>query len=139
MIAPVRTWLPLAIWTTLILLTSSDLFSSSHSGSILALLLCRILSPAHVETINFIFRKTMHLTGYAIEGALGFRAARGHRSGFALRWAIAGVAIAVAVASIDEWHQTFVPSRGGSPQDVLLDGCGAVLAQLFFAARNLRK
>ena len=134
-----RTWLPLAIWTTLILLTSNDLFSSSHSTSIFAVLLGRYFSPHAVDTINFIFRKTMHLTGYAIEGAFGFRAARGRNRGFALRWAIAGVVIAVAVASIDEWHQTLVPSRGGSANDVLVDGCGAVLAQLFFAVRNLRR
>ena len=29
------------------------------------------------------------------------------------------------VASADEWHQTFLPNRTGSPWDVLLDCCGA--------------
>jgi VanZ family protein len=134
-----RYWLPLLVWSSLLLLTSTDLFSSSHSGSIFALLLGRLLTPSQLEIVNFIFRKLMHLTGYAIEGAFGFRAARGQQRGFALRWAVAGVGIAVAVASIDEWHQTLVPSRGGSAQDVLLDGCGAVIAQLFAAARNLRR
>jgi VanZ family protein len=34
------------------------------------------------------------------------------------------------VASADEWHQTFLPNRTGSPWDVLLDCCGAVAMEL---------
>ena len=30
------------------------------------------------------------------------------------------------MASADEYHQTFLPNRTGSPWDVLLDCCGAV-------------
>ena len=99
----------------------------------------RYLTPAQLEAINIVFRKTAHLAGYGVLGALGFRAARGDERGYATRWAIAGVLIAVAVAGIDEWHQTLVPSRGGSFRDVLLDGCGAAAAQLFAAWRNARR
>lgn len=132
-------WLPVILWSAIILATSNDLFSSGHSGSIMALLLGRFLTAPQIEAVNFFFRKLMHLTGYGILGWLGFRAARGERRGFAIPWAVAGVVIAVAVAGVDEWHQTFVPSRGGSAKDVLLDGCGALIAQLFAAARNLRR
>jgi VanZ family protein len=34
------------------------------------------------------------------------------------------------VASSDEFHQTFLPNRTGSPWDVLLDCCGAITLQL---------
>jgi VanZ family protein len=34
------------------------------------------------------------------------------------------------VASSDEFHQTFLPNRTGSPWDVLLDCCGAIVLQL---------
>ena len=34
------------------------------------------------------------------------------------------------VASCDEWHQTFLPNRTGSPWDVLLDCCGALVMLL---------
>ena len=34
------------------------------------------------------------------------------------------------VASCDEWHQTFLPNRTGSPWDVLLDCTGAIVLQL---------
>jgi VanZ family protein len=44
------------------------------------------------------------------------------------------VLIAIAVAAIDEFHQSFVPSRTGTPLDVVIDGCGAILAQLMVRA-----
>src|ERR1051326_5299135 len=36
----------------------------------------------------------------------------------------------LAVAGIDEWHQSFVPSRGASVYDVLLDTVGALMANV---------
>jgi VanZ family protein len=32
-------------------------------------------------------------------------------------------------ASADEYHQTFLPNRTGTPWDVLLDCCGAITLQ----------
>jgi VanZ family protein len=54
--------------------------------------------------------------------------ARGH--GRPWRWPDAAFAfvVAVAFAASDEWHQSFVPSRQGSPWDVLLDAGGAAVA-----------
>lgn len=37
-------------------------------------------------------------------------------------------AIALVYAALDEWHQTFVPHRGGHISDVMIDGIGIVLA-----------
>ena len=34
------------------------------------------------------------------------------------------------VACLDEWHQTYLPSRTGNLHDVLLDGSGALVAQI---------
>jgi len=36
----------------------------------------------------------------------------------------------VLVASLDEWHQTFIPSRTGTWHDVVLDGSAAVGGQI---------
>ena len=33
------------------------------------------------------------------------------------------------MASADEYHQTYLPNRTGSPWDVLLDCCGAIVLQ----------
>jgi VanZ family protein len=34
------------------------------------------------------------------------------------------------VASLDEWHQSFLPSRTGRWQDVVLDSSAALVAQI---------
>jgi VanZ family protein len=33
-------------------------------------------------------------------------------------------------ASADEYHQSFLPNRSGTPWDVLLDCCGAITLQI---------
>jgi VanZ family protein len=35
----------------------------------------------------------------------------------------------VLVASLDEWHQSYLPSRTGRWQDIVLDGAAGLLAQ----------
>jgi VanZ family protein len=135
----IRYWLPVIAWSAVILMTSTDTFSGHHSGAVVAFLFGRFLTPAQVEMLNIVLRKIAHLAGYGFLGGLGFRAARADERGFSMRWALAGVAVAVVVASIDEWHQTTVPSRGGSVQDVLLDAAGASIAQLILAVRNVRR
>jgi VanZ family protein len=34
------------------------------------------------------------------------------------------------VASLDEWHQSYLPSRTGSIHDVFLDTCAGIGAQI---------
>jgi VanZ family protein len=46
------------------------------------------------------------------------------------RWAVAGILFTALVAAADEIHQTFLPSRTGRWQDVVLDTCGAIVAQI---------
>jgi VanZ family protein len=37
------------------------------------------------------------------------------------------------VASLDEWHQTFLPSRTGRWQDVVLDTSAGIAAQVLLS------
>jgi Predicted integral membrane protein len=130
-----RYWLPPIIWSSAILAASTAQFSSSNSGPWLHDLVLRVLghdlAPHFFDLLHFGLRKAGHLTAYGILSALWFRA---FRSGQALswrpRWAAWAVALAVAVASTDEWHQSFIPSRTGTIHDVFLDAGGAILAQL---------
>ncbi|MFZ0939460.1 MAG: VanZ family protein, partial [Candidatus Sulfotelmatobacter sp.] len=46
------------------------------------------------------------------------------------RWASIAILMTALVASLDEWHQSFIPSRTGRWQDVVLDTCAAIAAQL---------
>ena len=93
-----------------------------------------LLSAANTSLVfgplNFLARKTAHLVEYGIAAALYFRALRGEREGWRWTWAVAAVAIACAVASFDEWHQTFTLTRTGTPADVALDTAGAAIAQI---------
>jgi VanZ family protein len=48
--------------------------------------------------------------------------------------------MAALVASLDEWHQTYIPSRTGTFHDVLLDSAAALVAQiLLFIILRSRK
>ena len=76
-----------------------------------------------MATIHFTTRKVAHFTEYAI---LGFLAARAFRS--YPRWFAISVALVVVYALIDEYHQSFVPSRTASIFDSLIDMAGGITA-----------
>ncbi|HEV7426652.1 MAG TPA: VanZ family protein [Thermoanaerobaculia bacterium] len=127
-------WLPPLIWSAMILGASTDLFSGSNTSGVLQriamMILGHRLAPATAEPVNFVIRKMAHLTEYGILAALTFRALRGERQSWSPRWAIGAIVIATCIASIDEFHQSFVPSRTGTWHDVVLDAAGAAIAQI---------
>ena len=51
------------------------------------------------------------------------------------RWIVWAAVLAVLYACTDEWHQTFVPARGGRVTDVLIDCIGISLAVLVMVWR----
>jgi len=135
-------YLAAILWTVLIFVASSDAFSAPHTGSILQSIAVAILghplSDLTYEMTQFVIRKLAHLTAYGILGWLWFRAVRGEGRGWAVRWSVIAALIAIVVAAIDEYHQSFVPSRTGTPYDVVIDICGAILAQLLERGRLVR-
>ena len=72
----------------------------------------------HLGTWDLVLRKAAHMTEYAILAAL-LRRATGSSP-----WAFA---LAVAYAASDEFHQTFVRGRHGSPVDVGIDAIGVAI------------
>ena len=121
----------------MVFIASTDTFSAEHTGSVLEFILKSMygpVSPDRFAFIHFLVRKTAHVTEYGILALLYFRAWRGdHPLDWRLLWARRAWAICIAVAATDEFHQSFVPSRGSSPWDVALDAAGAaaVLAILW--------
>ena len=96
------------------------------------------LTPAQFDIVHFVARKAAHLTEYGILGALLFRAFRGQqRLLWNVRWSVTSIALALVVASLDEWFQSFVPSRTASLSDVAIDTVGAALAQLIIRAAQV--
>lgn len=134
-------WLPALVWTAVILSASTDAFSSPNTGNVLeriaVWLIRHPLAPATLDALNFLVRKCAHVTEYGILGALIFRALRGERPSWNLRWAIVAVLLTAGVASADEIHQTFTLLRTGTWHDVVLDTAGATLAQLLIRAAQV--
>jgi len=127
-------WVPAVAWMTMVLFASSDAFSAKHTGEVLRAVLAWTFGQIDALTfgrVHFLIRKSAHFTEYAILSALWFRALRVHlNSLWRIRWALLGLVISLSVAVLDEWHQSFVPSRTSSAHDVVLDFCGACFAQL---------
>jgi VanZ family protein len=73
-----------------------------------------------------IFRKLGHVTGYALLTALWWWALRG----ITARPLLIAVGIALVYACTDEFHQSFVHGRTGTPVDVGIDAIGMAIAAL---------
>jgi VanZ family protein len=129
----VKHWWPAAVWAVAIFLFSTEAFSGEHTSRILDPLLRWLMPHATRSELlhaHFLVRKAGHVFVYFVFSVLLFRGARGAGSGWKLKWALAAWLIATAYSMSDEFHQTFVPGRGASPKDVLLDSTGAALAQV---------
>ena len=136
-----RYWLPALAWTAFIFLLSTGTFSAERTGHILRPFLEWLfgeMPDSRYALIQFLVRKMAHVTVYAVLSLLWFRARRGPRSGWQPSWALLALLVSVLVAVGDEFHQSFIPSRTGTPWDVLLDSFGAflVLAALAVSTRR---
>ncbi len=137
-------WLPVLIWLGVIFLGSTDMLSAEHTSRFLVPFLRWIDPQISFATLNAIqlgIRKLGHLTEYAILAMLLWRALRSGtrwQMKMSILFLVAALASAIFAAS-DEFHQSFVPSRTASPNDVMIDICGALiglLGCLMFAARK---
>lgn len=83
------------------------------------------------QVIHGYVRKAAHFTEYAILAFLALRALSMSASGFLQKWRyILAILFVVAIASIDEFNQSFEATRTGAFGDVLLDISGGVAAVL---------
>ena len=140
-------WLPVLIWLGFIFIGSTDLMSAEHTSRFLIPFLLWLkpdMSPETVAQIHFVIRKTGHVTEYAILAMLFWRALRGGTNRqLKLSLLFVSVWILCAIfAATDEFHQSFIPSRGAALGDVGIDSVGALLGLLIsagFAKRRGRR
>jgi len=85
--------------------------------------------------IDTLLRKLAHFGEYALLCALWWRALRTLVGGE--RALLFAVTVASAYAATDEFHQSFVPGRYGSPVDWLIDVAGAAAAAVLIHRRVL--
>jgi len=137
-------WWPVAAGIAVIALESTKYLGADQTSHPLRVLFEALFGPVgdpRWETIHHYIRKSGHFLGY---GGLGLAWLRAlwmslppYRFFLASGLALAGTAL---VASWDEWHQTLLPNRTGSPWDVLLDCCGAlVMLSAAFMYLRLRR
>ncbi|HUB00321.1 MAG TPA: VanZ family protein [Terracidiphilus sp.] len=138
-------WWPVALSAAVVAASSSSWMGSDHTSGPLRWLWQMVFGPvpdARWDTIHFIVRKTGHFTGYGLIGLAWLRAwwLTLPRSRYTLN-AVLAVLGSALLASCDEFHQSFLPNRTGSPWDVLLDCCGATAMCLLVpvCARLLRR
>jgi len=130
----IRALWPLAIWMLFVFCMSTELGSSDNTGRILLPIL-RWFDPgitlATVEHVHFLVRKAAHVTEYAVLALLVLRALRILKDIPAGRWSwsLASVALGIfaVYAATDEIHQMWVPTRGPSVHDVIIDSVGATV------------
>jgi len=139
-------WLPVLLWALVIFLMSTDIGSASHTARFITPILRWLMphiSPAGISRAHFLIRKAGHLTEYAILGILLWRAWARPAPGTSQPWqwktALIVLSFAAAFAASDEFHQSFVPSRGASVVDVTIDTCGALLGLMLIRAFRIHR
>jgi len=81
------------------------------------------LSPLMAEIVLTAFRKTVHIVFYGLLALCFYRGSKA--LGTPLPWA--AIAFSLAHGCFDEYRQAMVPSRFGTPWDLLFDVAGAYL------------
>ena len=142
-----KNWLPVLVWVGVIFLGSTDPMSAEHTSRFIVPFLRWLKPNISAETlasIHFILRKCAHVGEYAVLALLLLRAAtlmtNFRRSIPILYVNVLGVCL--FVAATDEFHQTFVASRGASVTDIMIDSGGVILglliASIFRMNRSIR-
>ena len=131
-----KVWLPVVLAVTVIAIESTNTFSADHTSQWLRPRLEDLfghLRDSFWWWFHHLLRKTGHFIGYGLVALTWLRAwllTLGRLTDMPRnRWRWSSVLLAIAatalVASADEWHQTFLPSRTGQVSDMLLDTLGA--------------
>jgi len=130
----------LAVWASIIFITSCFYIPSKHFMHFIVTHSLGLQSESQFNGFWhrwwWLFVKGYHVFEYFILTLLTINLLRNWVES---KWAfLYAFALAVSYASTDEWHQTFVPGRGGKWTDVVIDAGGATLAILLSIALATR-
>jgi VanZ family protein len=155
----VRNWWSAVLWMGVIFTESTDMASAKNTGGLLYNVISFVaphVDQGFVDVLNEVLRKTGHFLGYGILSVLVFLALKNTnrdrlrnlvrrpwgiylRDLWRLEWSFIGVMAAIGMATYDEIHQTFIPSRTGRWQDVVIDTSGAIAMQVVVYLLAMRK
>lgn len=132
-----KAWIAAILWLIVIAIESTAYLSANNTSRILYPILHFLFGVrrANFEPWHVFIRKSGHVFGYGLLSILLFRAWRetlhaAENRRWTFRWSTLALLGTALVASLDEWHQSYLPSRTGRWQDVVLDTCGGIAAQL---------
>lgn len=132
-----KAWIAAILWLIVIAIESTTYLSASNTSRILYPILHFLfgVNRANFEPWHVFIRKSGHVFGYGLLSILLFRAWREtlrdrENRRWTVRWSTIAVIATALVASLDEWHQSYLPTRAGRWQDVVLDTCAGIAAQL---------
>ena len=133
---------PLLLWLVFISFASTSEFSAANTSQLVRPLLLWLfpnISEARIAAVHFLTRKAAHFTEYAILAFLARRAFISSSRDFLQRhWFQLGLALVVLYALLDEYHQSFVPSRTPSIYDSAIDIAGGLTVLLICMVHNRR-
>lgn len=82
-----------------------------------------------MDLANFVIRKLAHFSEYTV---LGIGLCGLMRVLVKRYWGIAAIVLGAVLASLDEFHQLFIPGRSAMVSDVVIDSCGVVVGSIIF-------
>jgi len=130
-----RYWGPVVLWALVISTLSGDPFSAQNTHRFIDPWLRYFFPDISAEgfrVAHWWIRKGAHFVEFFILGWLTFFAwRRGRRPAWQMRWAVQAFLVVVACALLDEFRQSFVPTRGASLVDSGIDSLGGLASQLF--------
>ena len=124
-LSPLSRWrIALLLWMGVIFaLTSIPATSSDTTEQVFGL-------------FNYLVRKSAHLTEYAILGILWYASIAGGLREWRPRTARLAWLLTALYGLSDEIHQSFVPNRSSSLNDVVLDAAGALIGLLLLRSKT---
>jgi len=115
---------------------SSGEFSSVNSSRVVRPLLLWLspgMSEGTLAGLHFLTRKTSHLAEYAILAFLARRAfVLSSQKFIRRRWVELTMVVVVGCSLLDEFHQSYDPSRSASILDCVIDAIGGLAVLLVF-------
>jgi len=135
--------LPLLLWMAFIFPVWNPALGSSSIYEIFANIFRRLWPHASQQALDLayiIVRKSLHYVEYGLLAFLFYRAFRdGRRPLWSGRTALLAGSAAAAYAFLDEYLQSFVPNRFGSPYDWSVDLAGIMTAIALIARAGRRR
>lgn len=124
------------LWILFISFASTAEFSAVNTSTVVRPLILWFfpnISDERLATIHFLIRKAAHFTEYGLLAFLAGRAFITSSHAFIRRhWFQLGLLLVVCYSLLDEFHQSFVPSRTASLYDSAIDVVGGLTVLFIF-------